>query len=256
MGGRNHNAADWTRMTSKNASIDSFIANSMEYIRTHRFDGIDLDWNFPAFCEGPDRCSPPRDALRFKILLERFRAAIESENVPLAKKFIISSSAGPKQNQIYGTTASTTTPPATTTTKLAATAISSVTTALANGIHISTNITETPDQMTDLKIEIWSPIVAVVALALIIFLIVYSPKRKNAKIFRRDRFSSAFSLFNANQQQPLQQQRQPNLWNYSINNNPSSNNDNQISTNSNLFSNDRFSEMIEKTSQKLHSPSA
>ena len=131
VGGRNLNALDWTRMASTNSSIDSFIANSMEYIRTHKFDGIDLVWNFPGFCEGPDRCSPPGDALRFKILLERFRAAIESENVPLAKKFIISLSAGPKQNQIYGTTASTTTPPATTTTKLAPIAISSVTTALA-----------------------------------------------------------------------------------------------------------------------------
>ena len=170
-------------MASTNATIDSFIANSMEYIRTHGFDGIDLDWNFPGFCEGLDRCSPPSDALRFKILLKRFREAIESENVPFAKKFIISSSAGPKQNQIYGTTTSTTkSPAATTTTTTAATSISPVASALVNETHISTNITVTPDQMTDLKIEIWSPIIAVIVLALIVFLIVYCVKRKNAKI--------------------------------------------------------------------------
>ena len=55
-------------------------------------------------------------------------------------------------------------------------------TALANGTYISTNITDTPGQMTDLKIEIWSPIAAVVVLALIVFLIVYCVKRKNAEI--------------------------------------------------------------------------
>ena len=162
MGGRNHNATDWTRMASTNASIDSFIVHSMEYIRTHRFDGIDLDWNFPAFCEGPDRCSPPSDALRFKIILERFRIAIESENVSPANKFIISSSAGSKWNQIYKTLDKATSKTWTTTSE--------------------PNTSVAFNQMTDLKIEIWSPIIGVIVIVLIVFLIVYCIKRKNAKI--------------------------------------------------------------------------
>ena len=109
VGGRNHDSADWTRMVSTNSSIDSFVNQSMSYIRENKFDGIDIDWQFPAFCENVDACSPVSDAARFKVLLEKFRAAIGSENVPSANKMIISSSAGHRKNQIYKTSTSTTT---------------------------------------------------------------------------------------------------------------------------------------------------
>ena len=68
-------------MVSTNSSIDSFVNHSMIYIRENEFDGIDIDWQFPAFCEDKVKCSPVSDAARFKVLLEKFRAAIESENV-------------------------------------------------------------------------------------------------------------------------------------------------------------------------------
>ena len=55
VGGRNHNSTDWTRMVSTDANIDSFVQNSTSYIRKHNFDGIDIDWQFPAFCESEDR---------------------------------------------------------------------------------------------------------------------------------------------------------------------------------------------------------
>ena len=118
-------------MVSTNSSIDSFVSNSMRYIRKYKFDGIDIDWEFPAFCENRDNCSPASDVARFKVLLEKFRAAIDSENVSSADKMIISSSAGHRKNQIYGTHTSTTT-------------------------------------STDLKVEIWAPILAIILLVVII----------------------------------------------------------------------------------------
>ena len=129
-------------MVSTNSSIDLFVSNSMEYIRKYKFDGIDIDWEFPAFCENRDNCSLASDAVRFKVLLEKFRAAIDSENVSSANKMIISSSAGHKKNQIYG--ASTT-------------------------------------ASTDLKAEIWAPILAVILLVVII-LTVLRIKRMRSNI--------------------------------------------------------------------------
>ena len=146
VGGRNHGSTEWTRMVSSNSSIDSFVNNSMGYIRKHKFDGIDIDWEFPAFCENRENCSPASDAARFKVLLEKFRAAVESENVSPANKMLISSSAGHKKNQIYGTN----TGPSTTTS-------------------------------TDLRAEIWAPILAVILLVVII-LTVWRIKRMRANI--------------------------------------------------------------------------
>ena len=170
VGGRNHNATDWTRMASTNSSIDSFIANSMKYIREHKFDGIDLDWHFPAFCESPDRCSPADDASRFKVLVEKFREAIDSENVPRENKFIISSSAGHKKNQILQTQSKSMEFPTTNSFTTRATSVK------------SNNITTTPfvAQKPDLKVKIWSPIVAVILFASIVVAIIFCFKRRKS----------------------------------------------------------------------------
>ena len=160
-------------MAATDVTIDSFIQNSMAFLRKNKFDGIDIDWQYPAFCENPERCSPPGDAERFKVLLEKFRSAIESENVSPQNKMLISSSGGHKKTQIYKTNDDT----RTTSVPLqgAAAMISNETTTFSppsNSTEISAS---------DLKVEIWAPVLAVILLAVII-LILWRVKRVNARV--------------------------------------------------------------------------
>ena len=177
-------------MVATDATIDSFVQNSMAFLRKNNFDGIDIDdWSHPAFCESPDRCSPPGDAERFKVLLEKFRNAIESENVLPEDKMIISSMAGHKKNQIYKANdeTSTTSAPLQGTAALISnvTASFSPTSNSTETISFMANSTElslVPIEASDLKIEIWAPVVAVFLLAVIIALIVWRVKRANEKV--------------------------------------------------------------------------
>ena len=100
VGGIFQNETDFRRMVAADATIDSFVQNSMAFIRKNNFDGINIFGDFQAFCETPDQleCSLPS---RFKVLLEKFRSAIESENVLPADKMIISSKAGYEKFRIY-----------------------------------------------------------------------------------------------------------------------------------------------------------
>ena len=101
VGGANHNATNWTRMAADDSNIESFVRNSMKYARDNGFDGIDLNWQFPAYCPWEGRCSPKNDAERFRILCEKFRAEIDIEDVSPDRKIILSAAVGVGQNKIY-----------------------------------------------------------------------------------------------------------------------------------------------------------
>ena len=166
-------------MVATDATIDSFVQNSMAFIRKNNFDGINIAWDFQAFCETPEQCSLPS---RFKVLLEKFRSAIESEDVIPADKMIISATAGHKKSQIYKPNDDTsTTSTATTSAPLqdpAATTSDETTIFVAN----STEISAVPKKASDLKIEIWAPVLAVMFLAVMTTLIIWRAKRTNAKV--------------------------------------------------------------------------
>ena len=175
-------------MVATDATIDSFVQNSMAYIRKNNFDGIDIDNWSHFFCESPDRCSPPGDAERFKVLLEKFRNAIDSENVIPADKMIISSLAGHKKSQIYKANDDTNTTSAffqgtsATISNVNATfSLPSNSTEIIAFIANSTEVSLVPIEASDLKVEIWAPVLAFILLAVII-LIVWRFKRANAKV--------------------------------------------------------------------------
>ena len=87
---------------------------------------------------------------------------------------IISSVAGPRKSQIYKANGETSTTSTAT--------LSSITTSAPLQGQAATTEEATAEEASDLKIEIWAPVLAVIFLAVLTTLIIWRAKRANAKI--------------------------------------------------------------------------
>ncbi len=96
IGGWSHNEGDmawlFTTMAEKPETRAEFIKASIAYVRLHSFDGIDLDWEYPA---DPTRGGRSVDTNNFTALLIEFRSAIDAEAKASSKDPLLLTIAAP-----------------------------------------------------------------------------------------------------------------------------------------------------------------
>jgi len=88
VGGWNMGTAGFTSMAASAATRKDFIDDAIKFLRSHNFDGLDLDWEYPA-----NRGSPAGDKHRFTLLVQELRAAFEQEAASTGKERLLLSAA-------------------------------------------------------------------------------------------------------------------------------------------------------------------
>ncbi|ESO96400.1 hypothetical protein LOTGIDRAFT_115882, partial [Lottia gigantea] len=84
VGGWTHGSKPFTEMVTTDDGRQSFIDHAVQYLRTHNFDGLDLDWEYPA-----NRGSPKSDKHKFSVLCQELESAFKHESEMTGKEKLL-----------------------------------------------------------------------------------------------------------------------------------------------------------------------
>lgn len=69
--------AKYSRMVSTSSARAKFVSNVVKFIEKHNFDGLDLDWEYPACHQGNCGAGPASDKANFALLAKELNAAFK-----------------------------------------------------------------------------------------------------------------------------------------------------------------------------------
>ncbi|XP_069124716.1 probable chitinase 10 isoform X2 [Argopecten irradians] len=96
VGGWNLGSAPFTRIAASDASRTDFATDAVKFLRSHDFDGLDFDWEYPA-----NRGSPPKDKQNFVELVKKTRELFDSDAQSTGKpRLILSAATGAGKEKI------------------------------------------------------------------------------------------------------------------------------------------------------------
>ncbi|XP_035672026.1 chitotriosidase-1-like [Branchiostoma floridae] len=91
VGGWNVGSGPFSDMVSTPANRAEFVTTSLGFLRQWDFDGLDLDWEYPAQRAG----SRPEDKQRFTLLVQELKAAFDAEVLQPGQERLLLSAAVP-----------------------------------------------------------------------------------------------------------------------------------------------------------------
>ena len=94
-------------MAADAAKRTAFIASSVAFLRRHRFDGIDIDWEYPGDigdrCPPGETCQRPGDKRNFVRLARELRSALDAAGRADGKRYLLTIAAGADEKYLAGT---------------------------------------------------------------------------------------------------------------------------------------------------------
>ncbi|XP_018345054.1 PREDICTED: serine-rich adhesin for platelets-like [Trachymyrmex septentrionalis] len=91
IGGWNEGSSRFSPMVADPARRREFVKNAVKFLRQNHFDGLDLDWEYPAFRDG----GKPRDKDNYADLVQELREEFERESSKTGRSRLLLSMAMP-----------------------------------------------------------------------------------------------------------------------------------------------------------------